>query len=296
MPTRFSLRVSDHRVLRVGAELGPERAAHIRGDDPQGGLVDAEHAGQRGAGALGALVRDPRGEPAVLAPGRGRGPGLHRRGRDPLVDDGAGDDHLAPVEQVRGQRGTVTERGGDVGARRREQHRRPLVRGGGHVDDRRQHVVVHVHQVPGVLALVAPLGDYHGHRLADVPDHAGGQQRLAHLRVDHARHGRGRHRHVGQVSPGEHGDDPGRFERGADVDGGDPRVRDGRTDEVDVARAGQAHVLGIDPAGGQEAGIFGPDDPGAQYAHDHDLAWAGRRRSKRASAPRGREDRVPWLR
>jgi len=103
-------------------------------------------------------------------------------------------------------------------------------------------------------------------------------------------------RHVGQVSPGEHGDDPGRLERGADVDGGDPRVRDGRTDEVDVARAGQAHVLGIDPAGGQEAGIFGPDYPGAQYAHGHDLAWAGHRRSKRASAPRGREDRVPLLR
>ena len=26
---------ADHPVLRVGAELGPERAAHVRGDDPQ---------------------------------------------------------------------------------------------------------------------------------------------------------------------------------------------------------------------------------------------------------------------
>ena len=78
--------------------------------------------------------------------------------------------------------------------------------------------------------------------------------------------------------------------------GGDPRVRDGRTDEVDVARAGQAHVLGIDAAGGQEAGIFGPDDPGAQYAHAYDLACPGRRWSKRADAPPGTEDRVTLLR
>ena len=61
-----------HRVLRVGAELGAERAAHVRGDDPQACRVDPEHVRQGVARALRALVRDPRRQPTVLAPGGGR--------------------------------------------------------------------------------------------------------------------------------------------------------------------------------------------------------------------------------
>jgi len=147
----------------------------------------------------------------------------------------------------------------------------------------------------GVLGLVAALGDDHRQRLTDVPDRVRGQQRLAHLGVDHTGHRR-RQRQAGQVGAGERGDHAGRLERGADVNGPDPRVRDHRTDEVDVARAGKPHVVGVDATGGQEAGIFGPDDPGAQYAHVHDLAWPARWRSKRYGAPRGMEDRVPLLR
>jgi hypothetical protein len=179
------------RVLRVGAELGAERAAHVRGDDPHRGLVDPEHGGQGAAGTLGTLVRDPRRQPAVGVPGRSRRAGLHRSRRDPLVHDGPGDDYLAPREQVVLQRGRVTEGGGHVAAHEREQHgRRRRVRLG-RVDHRRPHLVVDVHQVRGVLALVAAFGHDHGHRLAHVPDHVPGQQRLAHLRVDHAAHGRG---------------------------------------------------------------------------------------------------------
>ena len=204
-----------------------------------------------------------------------------------------------------------------------EQHGRVGRVGLGHIDDGGQHVIVDIHQVGGVLALVAALGDDHRHRLADVPDHVLGQQRLAHVLVEHAGYRRGHRREVSQVGPGERGDDAGCRERGADVDREDPRVRDGRPDEVHVAGACQLPVLdvrGVDAAGGQEAGIFGSDDPGAQYAHGHDLAWPRRRWSKLPRAagrgrPRGgdghraegtatrggdghpgAEDRVPFLR
>ncbi len=163
----------------------------------------------------------------------------------------------------------------------------PGARGGlGHIDHRRQHVIVDVNQVSGVFALVAALGDDHGQRLADEPDHVRGEQRLAHVGVDHAGHRRCHHREVGQVSAGERGDDAGRLERGADVDRTDPRVRDRRPDEMHMAGAGKPHVVGVDPAGRQEAGIFGPDDPGTQNAHSHDLAWPGGDGQNRPGGPR----------
>ena len=172
----------------------------------------------------------------------------------------------------------VAEGGGDVAARGREQEAGPVpgARGGlGHIDHRRQHVIVDVNQVSGIFALVAALGDDHGQRLADEPDHVRGEQRLAHVGIDHAGHRRRHCREVGQVSAGERGDDTGRLERGADVDGTDPGVRDRRPDEMHMAGAGKPHVVGVDPAGRQEAGILGPDDPGTQNAHSHDLAWRG---------------------
>ena len=46
-------------MLGIGAELGPEGAADVGGDDPDLRDVDSQLAGQRALGALGALVRDP---------------------------------------------------------------------------------------------------------------------------------------------------------------------------------------------------------------------------------------------
>ena len=268
-----------HRVLRVGAELGAERAAHVRGDDPDRRLVDAEQAGQAGAGALRALARDPRRQPAAGIPGGRRRPGLHRGRRHPLVEDRPGDDHLAAVEQVGPQRGRVAEGGGHVAAHGGEQHGRFRAARLGHVDHRGQQVVVDIHQVRGILALVAALGHDHGHRLADVPDHLPGQQRLAHLRVDHAAHGRGQVRQV-QVRGGERGDHARRRQRAADVNRGDPRVRDRGPDEMDVTGTRQAQVIRVDPAGGQESGILCPQNPGTQYAHVVDHACQSADRSK----------------
>ena len=257
---------ADHGVLRVGAELGAERAAHVRGDDPERGLIDAEQVGQGLAGALRALVRDPGRQPAVRPVDRGRGPGLHRSRRDPLVDDGAGDDDLAAVEQIGRQGSGIAEGGGDVAARSREKHGRPRLGRLGHVHHRRQRVIVDIDEIGGILALVAALGHDYRYRLADVPDHVRGDQRLAHLGVDHARHHRGQ---LGQVhvGAGERSDHAQLGHDGADVDGDDPRVRDRRPDEVHVAGARQPQVVRVDPAGGQEARVFRPDNPGTQNTH-----------------------------
>jgi len=49
-------------------------------------------------------------------------------------------------------------------------------------------------------------------------------------------------------------------------------VRDRRPDEEDVAGAAQPvvhDILGVDAAGGQEARILDPQDPGTQDAHDN---------------------------
>jgi hypothetical protein len=214
-------------VFRVGAELGAERAAHVRGDDPHAGLVEAEHGGQRVAGALRALVGDPGGQPAILAPlGRSR-PGLHRRGRDPLVHDGPLDHHLAPFEQVVLERGRVPERRGHVAAHLGEQHGGIGLAGLSRVDDDRQRLVIRVHQFGRVLTLVGLLGDHHRDRLANEPDHVAGQQRLAHLAVDHLRHRRGEQREIGQVGAGVCGDHAGGGPGGGQVDRPDPGVRDG---------------------------------------------------------------------
>ena len=257
-----------HRVLGVGAELGPERSADVRGDDPQARRFDREHVRQSVARALGALVRDPRRQPAVVAPHGGGRARLHRRGRDTLVDDGAGDDHVAAIEQIRVERGGVAERGGDVRAGIGEQHGRVAV-GGGLVqpDHRRQRVVVDVHQLHGVLALVPVLGDHHGHRLPHEPDHIPGQERLAHLPVDHAGHRRRQHREAGQVGAGERGDHTGCLPRGADVDGADPRVRDRGPDEEHVTGPGELDVVGVDGTGRQETRVLRPPDPGTENAH-----------------------------
>jgi hypothetical protein len=255
----------DERVLGVGAELRPERAADVRGDHPHPVPLEAEHLRQPGPGALGALVGDPGGEPAVLAPHRGGRPALHRRRRHPLVVDRAGDHDLAVVEQVLVELLAVADHG--VGAGRGEDQR--LVPGRlPRVDHRRQRVIVDADQLQHVLALVRVLDDDHRDRLADVPDRVRGEQGLGHAggvagqrrdRVD-----------VGQVGRGEHGDDAGRGPGRVEVDAGDPGVRHRGADEEDVRRAGEPvvhQVLGVLAARGEELRIFGPEHAGPEDAH-----------------------------
>ena len=262
---------ADDPLLGVDAELGAERAADVRGDDPHLVGLEAEHRHQRALGALRALVRDPGGQPPVLAPDGGGGPALHRRGRDPLVlDDGGGDD-LAALEEAGVARGRVAEGADDVRPRLGEEQAALAAQRLVHGDDGGQDVVIDVHQLDGVLALVHLLGHDRRDRLADEPHHAAGEQRLLHGLV-HVRHhrGKGAEPRVRQVAGRVDGEYAGRLERGADVDAVDRRVRDGGADEVHVTGARQPFVLDVfcvDGSGAQEARVFGPQDPGAEYAH-----------------------------
>ncbi len=130
-------------MLRIGAELGAERAADVRGDHADLPGIKPEQAGQAGPGALGALIGYPCGQPPVVAPGgRGRA-GLHGGRRDALVDDRVPRHGFALVEQVRIERGGVAEPGRDVGAGFLEQQHL-AGDGRGQVDDRGQRVIVDV--------------------------------------------------------------------------------------------------------------------------------------------------------
>jgi hypothetical protein len=153
--------------------------------------VHAQPAGHLVAGLLGVLGGAPQGDPAVLAPHRGRGPGLQRGRGQPLVDDLLGDHDLAAVEEVRVEVLLVVEPVGGVGAGVLE-HQHLVGEGVAQVDHRRQRVVIDLHQLGGVLALVRVLGEHGGHRLPDEPHLAGRQPRPGHgVRYGREQLGRG---------------------------------------------------------------------------------------------------------
>jgi hypothetical protein len=227
-------------VLGVGAELGAERAADVGRDHPHLGGLDAEHLSHGSTGALSTLVRYPRGQPAILAPHRRRGPAFHRRRGDALVDDRLGHHDFAVIEQVGLQIFALAEVRGDIGSRLLEQDR-PVAQRVGVVDHGRKRLVVHVDQFDGILALIRLLRDHGRDGIADEPHLAPGQQRPRHRRVDqHAGRGRGDGGQPGQlqVVSGVDGEHPRRVERGAGVDPGDSRVGDRRADKEHVAGAG----------------------------------------------------------
>ena len=87
----------------------------------------------------------------------------------------------------------------------------------GEVDHGGQRVVVDVHELDGVLALVGLLGDHdgHRHRRRSGPCPSPGSACSSRWLNSGPRLDR---RQVGEVGAGEHGDDPGRRQRGADVD------------------------------------------------------------------------------
>ena len=268
---------ADQDVLGVHAELRPEPAADVRGDDPDLARLDCQHPREPGLGALRALVRDPRDQPAVLAPDGSRAAGLHRRRGHALVDDRLAGDHLAAVEQVGLEVGGVAPPASHVGARVLEQQR---VIARVVAEDRGQRVVVHRDQFERILPLVG-LGDHdHRDRLADESDLVGGQQVLLHLRLH--RPDRRDGGQVCQVRCGEHRDDAGGMQGRAGIDAEDPGVRDRRPDEEDVAGALEPlvhEILDVHAAGGQEPWILRPQDAGAQDAH---LSISSSRRAARS--------------
>ena len=190
MPTRFSIRVSDHRVGRPSC-FAIQQVTTASGSMPNlapnppptsGVMIRTTSAVTPSAPTSAPLVpwAPWLGIQAVSRPSSphtaAADAGLHRRRRHPPVLDDLAGHHLAAVEQVGVGRGRVAERADHVRPGRGEQQ--PLVAGQRvvHVDHRGQEVVVDVDQLDRVLALVHLLGDDRGDRLPDEPDGVTGQQ------------------------------------------------------------------------------------------------------------------------
>ena len=228
--------------------------------------LQSEQLGETVAGTLRALVRDPGGQPAVLAPDRGAGPRLHRGGRDPLVDDRVADHDLAALEQVRLQRGCLAPVAGDVAPGRLEQQRAVVRLEAQHG---RQRVVVHLDQLDGILALVGVLGHDDGDGLPDEADLVGRQEPLRHLDVHQPGRSRRNDRKISQVCAGVGGHHSRRCQRRGDIDAVDARVGERGADEEHVVGAVETvvhDVLGIHAAGSEELRILCPQDPRTQDA------------------------------
>ncbi len=161
-----------------------------------------------------------------------------------------------------------------------EQQRLPGQRVG-RAHDGGEGLIVHADQFGGVLALVAVVGEHHGHRLTHEPHPVHRQQRL----LPHPAHrkgsglaARGRaalgqrwwRRDVVDVLVGQHGDHAGRRQRRRGVDAGDQRVAVVAAHERDPCRPRQLRdpeVIHIGTAGGQQPRVLDPHHPGAQDAH-----------------------------
>ncbi len=248
-------------LLRRHLQLAAEAAADVRGDDPDLRLRDAGRGREREAHDVRDLGRRPHRQ---LLAGRvdDDGARLHEGGDESLLavlalDDDAvlacGGNGLLDVTPgaglggVEGPQGRLV--GAEVGMREDGVLRRLLeVEGGG------QLLVVDVDQLSGVARLRGAAGDDEGD---DLPGegHPVGRHRRVHrshlVRTDRPRVDEDADRFV-EVGAGVDGDDIGRADRLARIDGRDPGVREGAADHRHVQHARQHDVVGPAGATGDE--------------------------------------------
>jgi len=142
---------------------------------------------------------------------------------------------------------------------------------GNTVHHRRQHLVVDIDQLRGVLRLVRRLGDDQRDRVADVAHLALRQhrmRRLVHRLAVGARDEPAARQavHPLEVGPGEHGDHPRRGLCLRGVDLADLCVGVRRAQEVRVRVVRRVDVVGVLPRAGQEAQVFPATDGLADQA------------------------------
>jgi hypothetical protein len=189
---------------------------------------------------------------------------LHERRDEPLLHEPPADDDIGVGERLLG----VTGRAGlpavedEVEAGVRVQvvvdQVGAVLDGLLHVQDRRQDVVVDVDQLDGVLCGDLAARDDQRHGLAHVVDRVDGDRGVSgvdHVGGDRPRAG-DRALLVREVPTREDGDDARGLLGRADVDAGDPRVRDRAADDGDVQHAGQDHVVGPRRPAGDQPGVL----------------------------------------
>jgi hypothetical protein len=174
-------------VLGVQEDLGAEAAAHVGRDHAHLVLGQAQHEGRHQQAldvrVLVGHVQRVLVRGAVVA-GVG-GARLHGVGDQAVVDQ-------VQLGDVRGageggvHRGLVAQRPLVAVVVGRLVVQRRALGGGAHVDHRRQLLVVHLHQLGGVLGLLQRVGHHHGHVVAHVAhllDRQDGVRRLLHRRA-----------------------------------------------------------------------------------------------------------------
>ena len=253
-------------LFGVDVDLGAEAAADIGRDDPQlvlgRDVVERAHHQPRD---MRVLRRRPAG---VVVLGRvvvaERGARLHRvRHQAVVVDVDLGD--------VRGLGEGLVGRGlvadlpvedqvaGCLGMKLR----RAFLQGVGRMDDRRQLLIGDFDGLGGVARLGLGLGDDHRERLADIAHDVGGERRIgAHL---HRRAVLGGDRPAAdqvadavalQLLAVQDRDDARHALRRAGVEPGDPGMRVRRAHEGRILHAGDAHIVHIAAAAGDEPPVF----------------------------------------
>ena len=236
----------------VGLALVAEAAAHVRGDEADLGVCEAQAVGDDGHGLPGPLVVGPDGEllPVVVVD-RGAAESLQRGGGVPLDVEafleharGAAEGlvHVAVVEAVLPH---------DVGAHGLEQQRRVRLHGRLRVHRRGQRLVLHPDLLQGVFREVAAGGQDRGHRLAHVGDLAVGKA----VRVElHGNGDQGAERlaHAPGVLAGEAAHHAGHLQRLADVHLQDAGVGVHAPQQRHVERVREFHIVDVGaPAGGE---------------------------------------------
>ena len=262
------------RLVGVEDVLAAEPAAHVRDDDAHPVLVGAEQLHELVADAVRRLGRDPHRHVVRLCLGpRDDPPGLDGVRAPAVLLERDGED----VGRG-GERGAAVAVFGayfldDVVAR-------VAMRGGGAggervpaVGDRRERLVLDVHQRCRVLRRVARIGDDDGDGFADVHRlvfrHHQWLRRLG--KVPGAMVGRddvgGEDR--GQVRPGEHRPHPGKLARGGGIDGHDTGMGMGAAHEGGLQQPGHAEVVDVAALPGEQRFVLEALDGGADEAGAH---------------------------
>ena len=254
-----------HDVLGEQLLLGPEAATHPGGDHPEPATVQAEDPAQLVAHQerhlrAGAHHHPPvGGDPAQGAVGLEVGV-LHPGCAVHLLDDdrGGGEtggriadlgvhlggDVAGPVDHPGGGRVLV-----------RVDLRRVRLPGLLGIDDRGQDVVVDDDCAAARLGGGHRLGDHGGHPLPDEPDDGVEDPGVVDV-VEPVLVPAGGEEHVRRVVGGEHGDDTGYLQRGADVHPADPGVRVRTPQQLRVQQAGHREIqrVGLGPGDDTDAG------------------------------------------
>ena len=252
-----------HDFLGIDEDLGAEAAADVRRDDAQ--LVLRRHADERRDDEA-RHMRILRGVPQGEMAGAGiiftdRGARLDRIRHQPVVDDvELGDMRgrlerrvgLALVAQLPLIDGVLGRDLVDLRSARRLRLRR--------IGHRRQHFVIDLDLLGGVLGLRQGLGNHHGDGIADVAGLRLRQRRMrrhlhraAVLGMDHPAADQIAQLVDREIGAGEHRHHARHFTRCRGVDALDARMGMGRADETGMGLAGSVDVGGVVPLAGDES-------------------------------------------